>query len=260
MRVPDPIRDRRLKAASEAEIYGVIGTNTKRTTISASLATRIGAVIERERGGVDKERTQRRGARITVVICDRDFNPWLRFTQIPVSVINGAGDDDDHNECILGFDSLLAHLRLKVDYPAKLMTLSSRSEFLISDTPPGITTSSSRITEANNLLKAGSFDAAVIMFSAALEETIAQFLETQKDVQSIDLASKPGLLRKFSMSIDLSPKLRGDLEARVAVRNKVVHGSNRERVTRRDAEEVQRVVAELISWIQSTYRQRIPQN
>ena len=236
------------------QMYGVVDTTAKIGTISTSTLERLQAGVKTrdERGLMHVELSNI--VKLGVVICDSGFRPWLRMTDVPFAVVAEANAGEIETKLTLGFDSCLEHLDLTIDYPRRMLTVRAARQLASEKTQGSGSGVSSRIREGEQLIKLGSYRAGITMLAAGLEELAMDYLpqragsnQLTSNLPSLDTWGQ--LRGLFRESEELSPKLRQHLNLLINWRNQAVHGSEKWRMTERDAKRAIIYVRELTRWL-----------
>ena len=114
----------------------------------------------------------------TIIILEPNLQPWLRFDKVPFSIISDARKEQDQSKVILGYKSLLAYLRLAIDYPKRTFTLTGQKRFLfIPETTSRSTLIPQGVVEAERLIRSGSYSSGSALLVASLEQWVLQSIQ-----------------------------------------------------------------------------------
>lgn len=150
---------------------------------------------------------------ISLFLCTPIGEPWLEFNDVPFAIIDQ--NLIEHQRLLLGYDMFLSKLRLALDFPRKELRVSAPIEFEISEAKSSKHYLPSSIIEAENLIRMGSYKAALPMIVAGLEKVlVTKFAEINHR-------------RPISYLLNqnwLSNKAKSDLKKVIDLRNHAVHG------------------------------------
>lgn len=177
-------------------------------------------------------------AALTIWICDEALNSWIRLPHVPFHLLDDAESGDD--EVSLGYASCLENLRLTFDYPRGKFSVSAPTRLLASAVKRTTREIPRRISEGEKLLRMGSYDAAVAMLAAGLEEYLQSYLPLRDPHPTL------GQLSRFLEAGSPDPEVRGLLANVMDIRRKAVHGTDREMVQRDEANKVLRAVRTIL--------------
>jgi hypothetical protein len=168
---------------------------------------------------------------ISLILCNPDFEPWIDFGQVPFVTRKYGKTTDSTSRVLLGFDSCLSRLRIEIDYPQRLLVVTSRSLQRIPgeiDLAPAFPT---RITEGETLIDMGSYAAAVAVIATAVEEALVPVVG-----RSAPYKGATSLLKQAARIPELDLELLSQLETITRWRNTAVHGSPISEISKEDAE------------------------
>lgn len=172
---------------------------------------------------------------IPLFLCTPTGIPWLEFNDVPFAVIDQ--NLIEHQRLLLGYDSFLSKLRLSFDFPKNEMRVSAPIEFELSGTKTAKYHLPSSIVEAENLIRMGSYKAALPMIMAGLEEVlITKYGES--------FQRKP--ITQLLQQNWISNKSKSELKKAINLRNHAVHGFGLISIEKKDAQMALRVVTRLI--------------
>jgi hypothetical protein len=184
----------------------------------------------------------------TLTLCDTDFSPWLRLLDVPVALV--SEQEKEGADLVLGFDSCLARLRLTVDYPRRQFRVSAPVCLLVVQEKKATSPLPSRMIEAERLLAHGSYEAAVALAMAGVEEVFAEF------VRDIPMSSNWLLQLEHSTTALLDEPRRQLFRQLNAIRNRAVHGPQTQQVSASEAKMAVHAAQELANWVQSEHGTR----
>lgn len=239
----------RLERNSELAQYAIVDTSAEVSIMPASIAHDLG--LDREIG---RNKITIKGIygkyscdliKATLIICDSDFTPWLRLENVPFALLPDSNDFLRSNRLILGFDSCLSILQLKIDNPRRTIDISAPVRFLASNIPGIQDVMPSRITEAEREIKIGSFNSAIFLIVVELEEVILSSLSTIPERYTL------GGLIKLLAQEGLTLKHQKQLEIISKIRNRVAHPDKSEPITKGEAIKVLRYAKDMIRQISS---------
>lgn len=246
----------RFKNASLSPQYGLIDTSAKISTIVSSLANELDA---RKHSTGSKIIVTTPGNLITVdvfkislIICDKHFSSWLYLRNVPFAVLPDTEASSGQGKIVLGFDSCLSNLHLDINYPRKTLKVSASAHLLASESEATRPKMPSRIIEGENLINLGSYNAAITMIAAGIEEVVTSYLEIPSEGRRT-LGELQSILAKEA----LSPRFKRDLEEIVNFRNMAVHGTVSESISRDDARKILKKAKSIINEVTNLERDRI---
>jgi hypothetical protein len=241
----------RIEVEDGPATYAIIDTAAKisvasRKLVKADPNTPIGGSTRMK--GLGGRDTIVQIVKTSLMLCDTDFSPWLRLVDVPIALV--PEQEQEGADLVLGFDSCLAFLRLTIDYPRRQFRLSAPVCMLVVKKRVAIPPLPSRIIEAERLLASGSYEAAVALAMAGVEEIFAEF--------SKDIPIGLNWMRKLEHSITtlLDEQRRQLFQQLSAIRNRAVHGPHTQQVSPEEARAAIRAAQELANWVQSEHRAR----
>jgi hypothetical protein len=241
----------RIEVEGGPTTYAIIDTAAKisvasRRLIRADPNTPIGGSIRLK--GSDGRDTKTQIVKTSLTLCDTDFSPWLRIADVPIAL--APEQEQEGADLVLGFDSCLALLHLTIDYPRRQLRVSAPVCLLITQeniaTPP----LPSRIIEAERLLALGSYEAAVALAMAGVEEIFTEF------AREVPVGSNWGYELKHLTTTLLDEQRRQLFRQLSEIRNRAVHGPHTQQVSAADARMAIRAAQEVVNWIQSEHGAR----
>ncbi len=174
---------------------------------------------------------------ISVFLCSPTGEPWLEFHYVPFII--AMRDMMDNQHLILGYDSLLSHLRLTLDFPRKELRVSTPIGFEILLTKKGKQYLPSSIIDAENLINIGSYQASLPMIVFGLEEVLMTKFNEIKNQPITYLLEQNWL----------SNKTKSDLKKILELRNHAVHGFGLVKIEKKDAQMALRTIKKIIEYI-----------
>ncbi len=163
-----------------------------------------------------------------LIICDEEFLSWIRLTDVPFAILP-LKQRESGSDIILGFDSCLANLRMIIDYPKKTLRVTAPMRLSILDESVDYVLPS-RVQEGERLIKLGSYDAAIALIYAGLEEVLGTVVGVEHFAPSSRISNmllQKGVSDNILVNFDFLRKLR----------NEAVHGSTEGRVTAKEAKQ-----------------------
>ncbi|MFQ5847142.1 MAG: hypothetical protein ACE5IQ_05630 [Candidatus Methylomirabilales bacterium] len=237
----------RLKGNEGPTQYAVIDTGAQISFLSSIVAQNL--AISRETIGT-KIVTMTSGESIrceivkaVLILCDERFSPWLRFEGVPMALVPGSQAPTGEGHLVLGYDSCLSNLKLTIDYPRKKLRVSAPSKFLISAISKKHEYVPSRIKEGDKLIKLGSYNAALAVIAAGIEEAVLSNLGTRPESATL------GQLRSQLAEEDLPERFRIYLDSIARLRNRAVHGEKGESITMREAKDALRDAKAFVTYL-----------
>jgi hypothetical protein len=231
--------------------YAIVDTAAKISVASKQLVragpnTPVGGSMRvKELGGQD---TVVQIVKTSLILCDTEFSPWLRLMDVPFALV--PEQEKERANLILGFDSCLARLRLTIDYPRRQLRVSAPVCMLAVQERKAAPPLPSRIIEAERLLALGSYEAAVALAMAGVEEIVAQ------SARDIPLGSNWVRQLERSTTTILDEQRRQLFLQLSAIRHRAVHGPHTPRVSAAEARTAIRAAQGLANWIQSEHGAR----
>ena len=140
----------------------------------------------------------------------------------------------------MGYDSFLSKLRLSLDYHKKEARVSAPIEFEILEAKSTKHYLPSSIIEAGNLIRMGSYKAALPMIVVGLEEVLVTKFDEFDQRKPISYLLKQNWL---------SNKAKSDLKKVVDLRNHAVHGFGLVPIEKKEAQMALRTIIRIIESI-----------
>jgi len=181
-------------------------------------------------------------ATLDLTLADGDFFPWVRFPSVAVAILSDRRWMFESVQFVLGYESCLQHLNTTFAFRHRYLRAITSSKFDVAQQDGHELVEPSRLLEAEELLRAGVYESAVAMASAALEERLSQFLGKSRSAPINYWASDAGRKK-------LPKKIAYKLERIAAVRDEAVHHSTGRRVTRDDARRVVAYTRDVLRWL-----------
>jgi hypothetical protein len=231
--------------------YAVVDTAAKISVASKKLVragpnTPIGGSMRMK--GLSGQDTVVQIVKTSLILCDTEFSPWLRLMDVPFALV--PEQEKEGADLVLGFDSCLARLRLTIDYPRRQLRVSAPACMLVTQERKAASPLPSRIIEAERLLALGSYEAAVALAMAGVEEIVAQ------SARDIPMGSNWVRQLERSTTTILDEQRRQLFRQLSAIRNRAVHGPHTPQVSAAEARTAIRAAQELANWIQSEHGAR----
>jgi hypothetical protein len=132
-----------------------------------------------------------------------------------------------------------------MDYPKGKVSVSASIKWLRATADQSSPALSARIREGEKLFRMGSYDAAVAMLAAGLEEYLQEYVPMQQSISTL------GRLSRFLELGTLGPEFQTQLATVMDIRRRAVHGTDRESVDRAEAEKVRRAVRTILKKLPS---------
>jgi len=222
----------RFSEGDDRTVYARVDTGAQISLLDESLGQSIGNI----RRYLTREIQVQKMGRITradivkanLIICDEEFLSWIRLTDVPFAILP-LKQRESGSDIILGFDSCLANLRMIIDYPKKTLRVTAPMRLSILDESVDYVLPS-RVQEGERLIKLGSYDAAIALIYAGLEEVLGAVVGVEHFAPSSrisDMLLQKGVSDNILVNFDFLRKLR----------NKAVHGSTEGRVTAKEAKQ-----------------------
>lgn len=231
----------RFSEGDDRAIYARVDTGAQISFLGESLGRSIGNIrryLTREMQVQTLGRIIRADiVKANLIICDEEFSSWIRLTDVTFAILP-LKQHESGSDVILGFDSCLANLRMIIDYPKKTLRVTAPMRLSILDESVDYVLPS-RIQEGERLIKLGSYDAAIALIYAGLEEVLGAVVGVKHFAQSShisDMLLQKGVPNNILANFDFLRKLR----------NKAVHGPADGRVTAKEAKQFLHKSKELI--------------
>jgi hypothetical protein len=180
--------------------------------------------------------------KFSITLCDVEFSPWLQLRDVPFRVLPGR-EPTTQSSIVLGVDSCLSRLRLDIDFPRKKLTVTAPSslreqlaEKLTAEIP-------SRITQGEQLIKLGSYDSAIALIVAGLEEALVpggERLPSPRDSWTYHYEH----ILPIQLLDQSTRKALNDLST---IRNQAVHGSREDRISEEQARLVLEIAKDILN-------------
>jgi hypothetical protein len=231
--------------------YAIVDTAAKISVASKQLLragpnTPIGGSMRMK--GLGGQDTVVQIVKTSLILCDTEFSPWLRLMDVPFALV--PEQEKEGADLVLGFDSCLALLRLTIDYPRRQLRVSAPVCMLVVQERKAASPLPSRIIEAERLLALGSYETAVALAMAGVEEIFAEF------ARDIPMGSNWVRQLEHSTTTILDEQRRQLFRQLYAIRNRAVHGPHTPQVSAAEARTAIRAAQELANWIQSEHGAR----
>jgi hypothetical protein len=228
--------------------YAIVDTAAKISVASKQLVracpnTPIGGSMRMK--GLGSQDTVVQIVKTSLILCDTEFSPWLRLMDVPFALV--PEQEKEGADLVLGFDSCLARLRLTIDYPRRQLRVSAPVSMLVVQERKASSPLPSRIIEAERLLALGSYEAAVALAMAGVEEIVAE------SARNIPMGSNWVRQLERSTTTILDEQRRQLFQQLSAIRNRAVHGPHTPQVSAAEARTAIRAAQELANWLQSEH-------
>lgn len=171
---------------------------------------------------------------LSVAVFNQDLEPWLNFDKVPFAVEAEATPNDSPTRITLGFRGFLEYLRLSINFRKKSMTVNSPKRFVLPQSDHRHIPMPSSIVQAEELIDAGSYSSSVALVAAGLEQSLLRptYLSSSSSVATLKN------LTNTVMSLTKDETLTRDLAEIYYIRNRVVHGHEKEEVSETEARRV----------------------
>jgi hypothetical protein len=212
--------------------YAVVDTAAKISMISAALVPT--ALIDISEPTTAATATE--GLRIvkfSITLCDVEFSPWLQLREVPFTVLPGR-EPTTQSSIVLGVDACLSRLRLDIDFPRKKLRVTAPSALIESLSKGSKAEIPSRIKQGEELIKLGSYDSAIALIVAGLEEAIVPMGERGQGSHGTWTYHYEHIL---PIQL-LDQSMRKALNELSTIRNQAVHGSRGDRISEEQARHV----------------------
>ena len=177
---------------------------------------------------------------VELIVCGPIGEPWLEFHNVPFVVTKT--NSIDKPDIVIGYDSVLAHLRLSLDFPRKELRISAPIEFELLSEMGSKQFLPSSIIEAENLIRMGSYRSALPMMISGLEEVLSSKIDERNLRKPISYLMNQNWL---------STKMKGELRKSIDLRNHAVHGLGFVQIKKKDAQSAMRTIKKIIMQVQS---------
>lgn len=174
-----------------------------------------------------------------LIVCNPIGEPWLAFHNVPFVVRKTK--PIDRPGILIGYDSALSNLRLSLDFPRKELRISAPIDFEVRSEKSSKQYLPSSLIEADNLIRMGSYRAALPMIISALEEVLSSKIDDNDKKRPISYLMNQNWL---------SDKMRGELKKAINLRNHAVHGFGLVQIKKKDAQGAMRTIKTIIVQIQ----------
>lgn len=176
---------------------------------------------------------------ISIFLCTPVGEPWLNFHEVPLVITKRKMYD--HRRLVLGYDSILSNLRLTFNFPKKELRVSAPIDLeVLTETGANYFLPSS-IIEAENLIRMGSYRAALPMIVSGLEEVL---------IYQVAGTMSNGKSKPISYLLDqnwLSKKTKTDLKKIIELRNHAVHGLGLVKIEKKETQVALRLIKKIIA-------------
>jgi hypothetical protein len=150
-----------------------------------------------------------------ILLTGPDFRPWLHLQRVPFAVLPRRQWLSEAAGARLGYSGCLEYLTVHFNFPKREVSISAPEGLSAGYSKEDESVESSRLREARVLLEIGSYDSAIIMAAAALEEWARLNLPFNlSEIKALPLER----LRRF-----LPRSLHSSLESVIHHRNRAVH-------------------------------------
>jgi hypothetical protein len=216
--------------------YAVVDTGAKISSISSVLIPDIGSlkqsVVRQSIIAMAEGRLTVEIVKFSIILCDVGFSPWLRLKDVPFVLLPGK-EPSTQSSIVLGVDDCLSNLRLDIDFPNRRIKVLASSRFLASENETIQPNIPSRIKEGEKLIEFGSYNAAVAMIAAGLEESLINFTGTP-----LEDRGRFGEWHNFLARGEMGADLRKEIIELMNIRNRAVHGPLAGSISEEDARKV----------------------
>jgi hypothetical protein len=227
-----------LGEAQTPVVYATIDVTLQVSVVSPALLEKMGVPSPRPR-----EHGSPKGLvliYLSTTVLDRDLEPWFRLDKVPFSVPSTTPQDIGRSRATLGFRGFLSNLKLAIDFPKKVLSISSPQRFLLPSRSSREPLMPSSILQAEDLISSGSYSSGVALTVSGLEELLSP--EETFSSSSVALASLTDIVR-FITADDTLARALADV---YALRNRAVHGSEDQALTRAEARKALSVAKRII--------------
>jgi len=177
---------------------------------------------------------------IELIVCGPIAEPWIEFHNVPFVVTKT--NSIDKPGIVIGYDSILAHLRLSFDFPRKELRISAPIEFELLSEKSSKQFLPSSIIEAENLIRMGSYRAALPMIISGLEEVLSSKIDERNLRKPISYLMNQNWL---------SDGMKSELRKAIDLRNHSVHGLGLVQIKKKDVQNAMRSIKKIILQFQS---------
>ncbi|MBI9086699.1 MAG: hypothetical protein JEZ11_24090 [Desulfobacterales bacterium] len=174
-----------------------------------------------------------------LIVCTPIGEPWLAFHNVPFVVTKTK--PIDRPGMLIGYDSALSNLRLSLDFPRKELRISAPIDFELLSEKSSKQYLPSSIIEAENLIRMGSYRAALPMIISALEEVLSSKIAENNHRSPISYLMNQNWL---------SNRMKGELKKAIDLRNHAVHGFDLIPIKKKEAQSAMRTIKTIIAQIQ----------
>ena len=178
---------------------------------------------------------------IELIICGPLGEPWIEFHNVPFVVTKT--NSIDKPDIVIGYDSVLAHLRLSLDFPRKELRISAPVEFEVLSEKGSKQFLPSSIIEAENLIRMGSYRSALPMIISGLEEVLSSKIDERNLRKPINYLMNQNWL---------SNRMKGELRKAIDLKNHAVHGLGLVKIRKNEAQSAMRTIKKIIVQIQTS--------
>ena len=178
---------------------------------------------------------------ISLFLCTPIGESWLEFHDVPIVLVEQ--DMTEHRQLLLGYDSFLSKLRLSFDFPKKQVRVSAPVDLEIMKTRSTKPYLPSSIKEAENLIRMGSYKAALPMIVAGLEEVLV--------TKSVEINHRNSISYLLNQNW-LSDNTKSDLRKVFTLRNHAIHGLGLVSINKNQAQMALRTIIRIIESIPAT--------
>jgi len=210
--------------------YAVVDTAAKISSISSALVPGHLLVSTDDTIGATTREDPIRIVKFSIILCDTSFSPWVHLRDVPFAILRGR-EPSTQSSIVLGVDSCLSKLVLNIDFPERKLKVSVPASLLVSTKRPSGPEIPTRIKQGENLIKAGSYNAAVAMIAAGLEEALSSSSGPQ---QELSLTWKDTFERSY-IDHSLDDSLRQQFHEMWNLRNMAVHGPKEREISENEA-------------------------
>jgi hypothetical protein len=215
--------------------YAVVDTGAEISTVTSEFFQNIGA-MKKPIGSIvvatDGTLLTVEIVKFSLLVCDKDFSPWLRLNDVPFALLPGRVPPT-RSKIVLGVDACLSNLRLDIDYPHQKIKVTASHRLLSSELETDEPELPTRIREGKRLIELGSYAAAVAMIAAGLEEAVISYLGSP-----VEHRQTWGQLRELMTKEGLSRTSRQRVSEIIHIRNLAVHGAPGESISEVEAKNV----------------------
>ena len=210
--------------------YAVVDTAAKISSISSALVPGDLLLGTDDTIRATSSQDPIRIVKFSIILCDTSFSPWAHLSDVPFAIFPGR-EPSTQSSLVLGVDSCLSRLVLNIDFPQRKLKVSVPTSLIVSAkrrSGPEIPT---RIKQGENLIKAGSYNAAVAMIAAGLEEALSL---SSGPEQKLSLTWKDTFERSH-IDHRFDDSLRQQFHEMWNLRNRAVHGPKEREISEDEA-------------------------